>query len=366
MARPRWNLRRSSLIALTAAITAVAIWTLWAEQHPQDDRRLRVLVHDQLDDWFPDLMAPDDGWHGLHRQATGDTDALEVVLIHGLDEPGGIWDDLLPALGAAGYAVWEFRYPNDQGVDRSAKYLAKHWPTLDPSRPVALIGHSMGGLVAREFVSRWRHPVDTPPLVEGAPIAGVVLAGTPNHGSEWARLRIWLELRDQFASPSERRFSLFAALRDGAGEAKIDLRPGSDFLRTLNARPWPESVPVLLIAAQLLPRKDSLSAGLDAASAEVGSEQLGDHLHDWWSSLGTQVGDGVVSLESLRLTDMPSPVIVEASHRGMLHRLFPGDPEPPAIAPILAALRQWNDTVADRTAYPVARSDRHAARNPSL
>jgi hypothetical protein len=49
---------------------------LWAEQHPQDDRRLRVLVHDQLDDWFPDLMAPDDGWHGLHRVATGDTAAI--------------------------------------------------------------------------------------------------------------------------------------------------------------------------------------------------------------------------------------------------------------------------------------------------
>ncbi len=161
MARPRWSLRRSSLVALAAAIAAVAIWTLWAEQHPQDDLRLRVLVHDQLDDWFPDLMAPDDDWHGLHRQATGDTDALQVVLIHGLDEPGGIWDDLLPALAAAGYAVWEFRYPNDQGVDRSAEYLAKHWPTLDPSRPVALIGHSMGGLVTREFVSRWRHPVDT-------------------------------------------------------------------------------------------------------------------------------------------------------------------------------------------------------------
>jgi pimeloyl-ACP methyl ester carboxylesterase len=366
MARPRLSLRRASLVALAAVIAVVAGWTWWAERHPQDDRRLRVLVHDQLHDWFPDLMAPDDGWHGLHRQATGDTAALQVVLIHGLDEPGGIWDDLLPALTAAGYAVWEFRYPNDQGVDRSAEYLAKHWPTLDPSRPVALIGHSMGGLVAREFVSRWRHPVDTQPLVDGAPVAGVVLAGTPNHGSEWARLRIWLELRDQFASLAERRFSLFAALRDGTGEAKIDLRPESDFLRALNARPWPESVPVLLIAGQLLSPNGSLSAGLDAASAEVGSPQLGLQLHAWWSSLGAQVGDGVVSLESIQLPDMPSPIILEASHRGMLHRLYPSDPEPPAIAPILAALRQWNKVVVDHAAYPDARSDRRIAHTLPL
>lgn len=343
MARSPFNLRRASLMALTAAIAAVAIWTWWAEQHPRDDRRLRVLVHDQLDDWFPDLMAPDDGWHGLHPVAPATAAPLQVVLIHGLDEPGGIWDDLLPALTGAGYAVWEFRYPNDQGVDRSAEYLAKHWPSLDSTRPVALIGHSMGGLVAREFVSRWRHPVDAPALVEGAPVAGVVLAGTPNHGSEWARLRIWLELRDQFASLSEREFSLFAALRDGTGEAKIDLRPESDFLRSLNARPWPASVPVVLIGGQLLSPNGSLSAGLDAVSTEVGSEQLGVQLHAWWSSLGTQVGDGVVSLESLQLPDMPSPVIVDASHRGMLHRVFPGDPEPPAIAPILATLQQWSE-----------------------
>lgn len=345
---------------MTTIVAVVAIWTLWAEEHPREDRRLRVLVRDQLDDWFPDLMAPDEGWHGLHRQtelargadtaaeATTESAAPRVVLIHGLDEPGGIWDDLLPALMAAGYPVWEFRYPNDQGVDRSADYLAKHWPTLNPSYPVALIGHSMGGLVARDFVSRWRHPVDTAPLVEGAPVAGVVLAGTPNHGSEWARLRIWLELRDQFVSLSERQFSLFAALRDGTGEAKIDLRPDSDFLRTLNARSWPESVPILLIAGQLLSPDDRLSAGLDAASAEVGSAQLGVRLHAWWSSLGDHLGDGVVTLESLRLPGMPSPVVVDASHRGMLHRLFADDPEPPAIAPIQAVLQQWSDAAADR------------------
>ena len=346
MAQPRLNLRRASLIAITTAIAVVAIWTWWAEQHPRDDRRLRVLVHDQLDDWFPELMAPDDGWHGLHRLATEDTSPLQVVLIHGLDEPGGIWDDLLPALTAAGYDVWDFRYPNDQGVDRSAEYLAQHWPTLDPARPAALIGHSMGGLVAREFVSRWRHPVDSPRLVEGAPVAGVVLAGTPNHGSEWARLRIWLELRDQFASLSEREFSLFAALRDGTGEAKIDLRPESDFLRTLNARPWPASVPVIIIAARLLPQTETFVDGLDAIADEVGSAPLDARLHEWWSSLGSQIGDGAVSLESTQLPDMPPPIIVDASHRTMLHRLFPDDPAPPAIAPILTTLRQWSDAEA--------------------
>ena len=213
----------------------------------------------------------------------------------------------------------------------------------------------MGGLVAREFVSRWRHPVEGPALVQGAPIAGVVLAGTPNHGSEWARLRIWLELRDQFASMTERQFSPFSALRDGTGEAKIDLRPDSDFLRALNARPWPASVPVLSIAGRLLAQPevpDALSKSSSSAQAHAQAivEQLPAELHAQakagWTSLGDQLGDGAVSLGSARLPSMAPPVIVDASHRTMLRKLFPGDPEPPAIAPIMGALRRWSGSEA--------------------
>jgi hypothetical protein len=207
----------------------------------------------------------------------------------------------------------------------------------------------MGGLVAREFVSRWRHPAAGTPLVEGPAVSGAILVGTPNHGSEWARLRVWLELRDQFPTANGRRFSLFAALRDGTGEAKLDLRPGSDFLRELNARPWPRSVRILTVAGQVLDRTPGLGAGfearleagLDAASAECDSSALRQRLEAWWSGIGAGLGDGVVTLDSVRLPDAPPPLVVNASHRGMLARVLPGDPEPPAIAPILDALRDW-------------------------
>lgn len=342
-ARRRARMRRAALLGLAMLAAVIAGWTWWAEQHPRDERRLRVLVHDQLDAWFPEQMAPNDGWHGLHRRNAGNATALPVVLIHGLDEPGIIWDDLIPALDSAGFEVWEFRYPNDQGLDRSAAYLAEHWPALDADRTVALVGHSMGGLVIREFVSRWRHPVGEPALVDGAPVAGALLVATPNHGSEWARLRVWLELRDLFPSDRGKRFSLFAALRDGTGEAKIDLRPQSDFLRALNARPWPESVPIALIGARLLGPADSFLEGIDEASTEVGSAELRAELYAWWSSLGDGLGDGAVTLSSLELADAPAPIIVDGTHRTMLRRLLAGDPEPPAIEPILAVLRQWDD-----------------------
>jgi pimeloyl-ACP methyl ester carboxylesterase len=253
----------------------------------------------------------------------------------------------VPALQAAGHAVWELRYPNDQGIDRSAEFLAARWPELSPQRPVAIVGHSMGGLVARDFVSRLRRAG-----MPGPGVAGVILVGTPNGGSEWARLRVWLELRDHFPTGEKRRFSLFAALRDGAGEAKIDLRADSDFLRALNARPWPEGVPIVAIAGRLVAPPAHLAAGLATAAAETGSAALGRELAAWWSTVGQDLGDGVVSLASAGVPGGPPPLVVEASHRGMLARLLPGDPEPPAIAPILALLRDW-DTRSRATAGQV-------------
>lgn len=319
-----------------------ALWIGWAEDHPRQERRLRELVHDRLLSWFPSQMAPDPDWHGLRALAAAAAPRrFGVVLLHGLDEPGTIWDDLSPRLKAAGYPTWELRYPNDQGIDRSTAFLARYWFELPGDRPVVLIGHSMGGLIARELVSRWRHPVGEAPALDGAAVAGVILVGTPNQGSEWARLRVWLELRDQFPTVPGRRFSLFAALRDGTGEAKVDLRPGSDFLKELNDRPWPASVRRCLIGGRLLASPGGAAASLQAAAAETGSQELKERLQSWWSGLGTALGDGVVTLDSLRIQGGPEPLVVDASHRGMLVRRLASDPEPPAIRVILSTLDAW-------------------------
>jgi pimeloyl-ACP methyl ester carboxylesterase len=290
-------------------------------------------------------MTPHADGHGLRLRAAaggpGSAQPPRVLLIHGLDEPGLIWDDLVPALAAAGIEVWELRYPNDQAISSSAAYLAGRWSELPAAPGVILIGHSMGGLVARELVSAWRHPVDRPPRVAGAPVAGVIMVGTPNHGSPWARLRVWLELREQFEDARQRRFSLFAGLRDGLGQAKVDLRPDSAFLLALNARPWPPAVPRAIIGARLLGPADDWLAGLDAAAAEVQSEELRRRLHAWWKKLGNRIGDGAVPAASLELAGAPEPVLVDATHRTMLRRLHAGGPPPPAIDLIVAQVREW-------------------------
>ena len=340
--RKRIGFRLVAALVLLLALLTV-LWTWWAESNPQAERELRVLVQDHLHEWFPEEMAPASGVYGLYprfsKMASGT--APLVVLVHGLDEPGGIWNDLVPALEEAGFEVWEFRYPNDQGIDRSADLLAEHWPRLEPGRPVVLVGHSMGGLVVRDFVSRLRHPAGAAPAVGGPAVTGAILAGTPNQGSEWARLRVWLEIRDKLAPGTDRRFPLFAALRDGTGAAKIDLRPGSAFLRELGERQWPARVPVRIIGGILLEPPRSMTASLESIGDELVSPELASALHAWWSDVGDGLGDGVVPVESLPFDGAPPPVIVPASHRGMLARLFASDPEPPAIAHIVDIASGW-------------------------
>ncbi|WP_018938142.1 MULTISPECIES: triacylglycerol lipase [unclassified Thioalkalivibrio] len=345
--RPDSNRRRRRLGAFLflvgVPLLALAIWVGWAEQNPEQERELRVEVQDRLHEWFPETMElPDDLQGFLPRSDRFDDERPpDVLLLHGLDEPGDIWDALAPALDDAGINGWEFRYPNDQAIDHSADLLAEHWAQLEGDDPLVLLGHSMGGLVIRDFVTRYRHPEDATPRVGGRPVAGVILVATPNHGSEWARLRVWLEVREWLADIQQQRFSLFAGLRDGTGAAKIDLRPGSHFLAELNARPWPDDIPVRIIGGKLPEPTPAMRESLAALNEQIDLEAVAGRISEWWEQTDDELGDGVVPVESLHLDGHPDPLILEASHRGLL---VPGPltDEPPAIDAILEILDHWH------------------------
>jgi pimeloyl-ACP methyl ester carboxylesterase len=319
------------------------IWSWWGESNPEQERQLRIRVHQHLQEWFPEQMALSQDQYGFLPRTPQASEAgrPDVVLLHGLDEPGDIWDDLVPVLAEAGWVAWEFRYPNDQAIAASADFLAEAWLELPEDLSVVLIGHSMGGLVARDFVGRWRHPVDAEPQVSGASVHGVILVGTPNQGSEWARLRVWLELRDFLATPPQQQLALFHGLRDGTGAAKIDLRPGSAFLTGLNARAWPTEVPIRIIGGQLVEPTPRMSQSMEMIAKESGTNETTIALEAWWASLGEGLGDGVVSMQSLAITSAPPPKIVPASHRGLVARTLQSREEPPAIPIIREILDGW-------------------------
>ena len=119
-----------------------------------------------------------------------------VLLIHGIDEVGPIWDNLAPQLAVRGYAVARFDYPNDQGLADSAALLHDELRSLRARGVVriTLIAHSMGGLIARDVLTSPDAYACRAAGHAGLPdITRLITVGTPNHGSPLARLRAVLE-----------------------------------------------------------------------------------------------------------------------------------------------------------------------------
>ena len=323
------------LLAVLLAMSSGAGWHVWAARQAVAPSTWQAQLQHHLLERYADDIRRLEGRYGFHPEPG--SYQPDVVLIHGLDEPGGIWDELQPALANRGLDVWPFRYPNDQAIARSADFLAEQWAQLPSDRPVVLVGHSMGGLVIRDFVTRY-HPVS--PV-----ILGVILVGTPNHGSEWARFRVWLEVREQLSNLQRREFSVLAALQEGTGEAKLDLQPQSAFLQSLNGRPWPTDIPIQQIGGVIAEPTRDMSAGLNALHMELGpeAEEMTQAVRLWWKNLGQALGDGVVPVDSVKLPPTvaaPEPLWLTASHRGLLVSRDPRQPAP-AIEPILTWIDIW-------------------------
>jgi pimeloyl-ACP methyl ester carboxylesterase len=321
------------LVSLGLAALALAAWIYWAESRPEAEREWRIQVQARLEAMFPEAMTPPPGVYGWRPHQESADARLAVVLVHGLDEPGDIWADAIAAFAEAPVEVIEFRYPNDQAIDASADFLAEQWADLDSGREVIFIAHSMGGLVVRDFVTRHYAPGGERSLSVGPAVRAAWLVATPNHGSEWARLRVWLELRDHFTSAADQEFALFSALRDGTGAAKVDLRPGSRFLQDLNERTWPDAVDLKLIAGVFLDR-EQVNQGLDELVQRAPNEDLAAAFATLGADLRKATGDGVVTVESVALEGFPPPVVLAASHRGLI-RTSPLESGTPPALPIL-------------------------------
>ena len=165
----------------------------------------------------------------------------------------------------------------------------------------------------------------------------LIMVGTPNHGSQVARLRALGEIRDHLSRISKGEGNWLGGILDGAGEAKIDLLPGSRFLSELNARPHPSGVDMFIIAGITSPwnEKDINNWIEDIQQNVSGAQQeqvnaLGTYL----ISMTHGLGDGLVTVESTRLEGVPH-LTVHGTHLSIIRNLSKNSQRVPPAVPII-------------------------------
>ncbi|UCG12901.1 MAG: acetyltransferase, partial [Deltaproteobacteria bacterium] len=237
-------------------------------------------------------------------------------------------------------------YPNDQPIVASARMFFEELKGLKPLgiRRISIVAHSMGGLVSREMLTRPEIEYNRAAESRQVPdVAALIMVGTPNHGSQMARFRVFAEIRDHLARLTKGEAVWLGSILDGAGEAKIDLLPGSRFLTELNARPLPEGVNTLIIAGITSPWSPSdISRWLNKIRQKASEERQKqiDAFGAFMISMTHGLGDGLVTVESTRLKGIPH-LTVEGNHLSMIRNITKGSRRtPPAVPIIVNSLRK--------------------------
>ena len=192
------------------------------------------------------------------------TGAEKVVLLHGLGRDEKAMWLLESALLDAGYDVFNIGYPS---TEQPPEVLLEHVAgqidacCANSSETVHFVGHSLGGLLARDYLGR-RRPER---------LGYVVLIGSPNKGSELAEVELDESVQEvigRWAGPVARR---------------LDTGP------------------------------DSYPAGLPAPDYPVGviAGTRGSRISDKWLPVPN---DSIVSVDSAKLDGMSDFVSFDVNH----------------------------------------------------
>ena len=280
----------------------------------------------------PLAMARQAAHWGLFMPAAFDSHRPLIVLIHGLDGEKDSLGSIAERLIAAGYQVGYFNYPQDQPIDDSSALFAVRMSRLVEQFPdikINIIGHSMGGLIARDYVegSAYRGEVDH-----------LILIGAPNAGSSWAKFGVVLKAEKQFKEwKRDAEWSWTWPITAGLGEARDDLKPGSKFLTRLNSLRRRSGVRYTVIAGSAQPINR-----FSAAAVEDIAQWTPDRTRNWWGvracdralmAFGEKLrhktgdGDGPVKIASAKLDGVDDVVILAADHCTLI---CPDHGNPPA------------------------------------
>ena len=255
----------------------------------------------------------DDGW----SEAPAEKNL--VVFLHGFNSNPEVLEGLLSAARRQQFPCAVFRYPNDQTIIDSAKLLHGELKALakdNPGRGVSLVTHSMGGLVARAVIED--------PELDPGNVRRLIMIAPPNHGSLLAHFAFGLDLWEHVTDDARRKEAglFYALIEDGLSEAGIDLRPGSQFLRKLNARRRNPKVRYTIFLGSSAPLSTGDLAQLRKMVADAGKNNrwmrfFGPNVQKWLGDLDEVVdgkGDGVVAIKRGRLEGVEDTMVLRFGH----------------------------------------------------
>ena len=334
------------LWALGGILLLLGLWQFFSSTYREQEKELRRQLRETVKEKFPEQTAKFSQTFGLfffeadEKSPHGPAlDRNSVVLIHGLDDPGQVWQSLAPKLVEEDFNVWLMQYPNDQPIVESAQFFFKELKELKQLGigQISIVAHSMGGLVSREMLTSPKIKYLTSAKKRLVPEVGkLIMVGTPNHGSEFARFRVLTEMRDHLVRLKKGEANWLGVILDGAGEAKIDLLPGSRFLTELNGRPHPEGVDMLIIAGITSPWNESdIKRWVSNVRKNVSADQQQrvDELGENMIAMTHGLGDGLVTVESTRLEGVPHQT-VEGTHLSIIRNVTKSSRRIPPAVPI--------------------------------
>lgn len=242
-----------------------------------------------------------------------------VVLVHGYNSNPLKNAAVMEPVREAGYPCATFAYPNDWEISESAARLSQRLKEIaaeHPGQRLAIVTHSMGGLVARACLENAE--------LDPGNVDRLVMIAPPTHGTMLAHIAVatdvwehWLGRAD--GGPWDRcRDSVI----DGLGEAADDMVPGSPFLTDLNARPRNPAVRYSIFLGTSAAVTDGEVKWMRTALQETGGRCPGfrdctgrvDNLLADMEELIEGKGDGVVALKRGRLNGVDDIVILPFGH----------------------------------------------------
>jgi pimeloyl-ACP methyl ester carboxylesterase len=195
-----------------------------------------------------------------------------VILLHGIGLSKWSLSLLSLTLRRAGYDTINITYPSTElSLDGIAEWL--HHNKLSPAlwdkySKIHFVTHSMGGLVARRYLNKYR------PTLDPTKIGRVVMIGTPNQGSEIADTMICFPPYKWLFGPAGQELTTTAQSRN--------------------------------------PDVSYFEAGIIAGTA--------GWLYPLSGLMIKGPHDGRVAVERTKLPDMTDHIVVRASHTMMVHR----------------------------------------------